>query len=118
MEEAVASIGPAFIGGSAQTAGIVFEGFAIGQTCSAAIACVKEQRAEIPERAHVRAIALDGGNICIARLIVAPEHLEHRRPREQQRDIIGALDEPLLDFAKILSITKRVYRGRQHRSPR
>jgi hypothetical protein len=43
----------------------------------------------------------------ITGLVVVPEHIEHRRPRKQQRDIIGALDEPLFDIAKVLRITKR-----------
>jgi hypothetical protein len=46
----------------------------------------------------VRPIALDSADIGIARLVVALEHIEHRCPRKQQRDIIGALGRAALRY--------------------
>lgn len=43
----------------------------------------------------------------ITSLVIVPEHIEHGWPPEGQRHIIGALDEPLFDIAKVLRITKR-----------
>jgi hypothetical protein len=54
----------------------------------------------------VRTVAPDDGDIGIARVVVAPEHIEHARTREQEPDIIGRPFEPFFDIEKILRIAK------------
>jgi hypothetical protein len=47
----------------------------------------------------MRAVATDDRDVGIPRLIVAPKLVERAGTREQQRDVIGSLSEPLLDLA-------------------
>lgn len=65
--------------------------FVIGQARSAAIAGVKEQCAGIHKCTNVRAIAPDDGDVGIARLVIAHEHIERTRALEQQRKIVRGL---------------------------
>ena len=96
---------------------MMFERLLIRQARRTAIAGVKEQRAEICERADMRAVALDDLDVGIARRIAAPEHIEHARTREQQPDIIGRLLEPFLDISEVLRIAKRRKHKRLYAAP-
>jgi len=57
----------------------------------AAVAGIIEERAEIPARARMCTVAPDDRDVGIAYLVIAPEHIERTRAREQQRKIVRGL---------------------------
>ena len=70
---------------------MMFERFVIGQSRRAAIACVIQERSQVPQGADMRAIALDDLDVGIPRLVIAPKHVERTGTREKQRDVVRSL---------------------------